>query len=223
MNIAFHPAQFPESKQQRQRGASLLVAMVMMLVLAILGLSAMSNSMLQERMANNMRDRNIALQAAELALRDAERDLASLKADGTTFCAAGTSGCRPAGERPSVSADRPGYWAWGPALTPYWTPKCPHGQCYDNSASSAPVWDDSLADWAGTDATKFPTIAYGTYTGATALTVVASQPRYLIEIFPAVPDPYGLSSQRVTFRITARAVGQNPDTVVILQSVSSPK
>lgn len=223
MNVAGSTAQLLESRHARQNGASLVVAMVVMLILSILGLAAMNNSTLQERMANNMRDRNVALQAAELALRDAERDLASLKADGTTFCSAGSTGCRPTGERPSVATDRAGYWAWGPALTPYWTPRCPHGQCYDNSASTVPVWDDTVADWGGNDVDKLPTVAFGTYTGATSLTVVAAQPRYIIEIFPAVPDPYGLSSQRVTFRITARAVGQNPDTVVMLQSVSSPK
>ena len=203
----------------RQGGASLIVALMLMLVLAFLGMAAMSNSTLQERMANNMRDRNVALQAAELALRDAERDLAALKADGITFCPGGSTGCRPAGERTNVATLRASYWSWGPALTPYWTPSCTHGQCYDNSAASVPVWDDTAADW-GTG-TK-TTVAYGTYTGATALTGVSAQPRYIIEILPQSIDPYGLSSQRVTFRITARAVGQNPTTVVILQSVSSP-
>jgi len=209
----------------RQRGISLIISMVLLLVLAVLGLAAMHNSTLQERMSNNMRDHNVALQAAELALRDAERDLAALKADGVTFCAAGSTGCRPAGERAALAADRAGYWAWSPALTPYWTSICVHGQCYDNTAASVPVWDDTAADWnpqAGSTGTR-QTVAYGTYTGATAITGLAAQPRYIIEIFPASPnDVYGLTSQRVTFRITARAVGQNPKTIVILQSVSSP-
>lgn len=210
-----------------QGGASLVVSMVFILVLAFLGLAAMRNSTLQERMANNMRDRNIALQAAELALRDAERDLAALKADGTTFCAAGTTvgttSCRPAGERATTLANRADFWVWGPAMTPYWTPSCNHGQCYDNSAAGVPVWDETAANWSpqpGSTGTK-STIAYGTYTGATALTTVPIQPRYIIEAFTEF-DPYGTGSKRMTFRITARAVGQNPNTVVVLQSVSSP-
>lgn len=222
MKLIDFKQRFLDRQPQNQDGVSLIVTMVMMLVLAGLGLAAMRNSTLQERMANNLRDRNIALQAAELALRDAERDLGSLKADGTTFCPAGSTGCRPVGERPTAASDRPGYWAWSSALRPYWTPSCPNGQCYDNSTGTLPVWNETVADWSGTDATKKPTVAYGTYTGATALTVVPMQPRYIIEIFPASPDPYGLSTQRVTFRITARAVGQNPNTIVILQSVSSP-
>jgi Tfp pilus assembly protein PilX len=90
-----------------------------------------------------------------------------------------------------------------------------------------PVWDDTQANWGaqGGNSTGFPTIPYGTYTGATALTEVAIQPRYIIEIIPVNGnrvDTAGLGSQVIIFRITARAVGQNSNTVVVLQSVSSP-
>lgn len=209
----------------RQEGASLVVSMIFILILAFLGLAAMRNSTLQERMANNMRDRNIALQAAELALRDAERDLAAYKADGTTFCPAGSAGCRPSGERATVVADRGPFWSWTPSMRLYWTDTCSNGQCFGREGATKTVWDDTVADW--TDAQSgntLKTVKYGTYTGATPITSVTTQPRYIIEAFTlANNDPYGTGgSTRMTFRITARAVGQNPNTVVILQSVSSP-
>jgi type IV pilus assembly protein PilX len=57
------------------RGFSLLVILLTMLVLSFLALGAMNSSIVQERMAGNARDRNVALQAAEAALRDAEAEI----------------------------------------------------------------------------------------------------------------------------------------------------
>ena len=53
----------------------LIAILVMMVVLAFIALAAVSTSIVQERMAGNARDRNVALQAGEAALRDAERDI----------------------------------------------------------------------------------------------------------------------------------------------------
>ncbi|KJS73675.1 MAG: pilus assembly protein PilX [Pseudomonas sp. BICA1-14] len=58
-----------------QRGAVLLVALIMLLLLTILGAAAMRDTNLQERMAGNMRDHNLAFQAAEAALRFAEQEV----------------------------------------------------------------------------------------------------------------------------------------------------
>ncbi len=59
----------------RQHGASLVIALMFLIVLTILGLVAVRSSILQERMAGNDRDRAIAFEAAEAALRDAEVDI----------------------------------------------------------------------------------------------------------------------------------------------------
>lgn len=58
-----------------RRGFSLLMILLMTAVLSLLALGAMNSSILQERMAGNARDRQVALQAAEAALRDAEADI----------------------------------------------------------------------------------------------------------------------------------------------------
>lgn len=55
-----------------QRGAALIVAMVMLLAMTLLGVTAVRNTTLQERMAGNLRDSNLAFQAAERALREGE-------------------------------------------------------------------------------------------------------------------------------------------------------
>lgn len=60
------------SSARRQRGAVLIVALVMLLLLTMIGLSSMRGTSLQEAMAGNLRDGNLALQAAEAALRKGE-------------------------------------------------------------------------------------------------------------------------------------------------------
>lgn len=58
--------------RQTERGAVLVVAMIFLLILTLLGITAMSTTTLQERMAGNLRDNNLAFQSAESALRDGE-------------------------------------------------------------------------------------------------------------------------------------------------------
>ena len=57
-----------------QRGVVLIVALVVLLVLSMLGISSMQGTLMEERMAGNMYDRNLAFQAAEAALRAGEAD-----------------------------------------------------------------------------------------------------------------------------------------------------
>jgi type IV pilus assembly protein PilX len=60
---------------QRQNGSALIVSLTILLVLTILGVSAMRTTSLQEKMAGNARDNDVAFQAAESAIREAERFL----------------------------------------------------------------------------------------------------------------------------------------------------
>lgn len=60
---------------RRQRGTALIIAMLFLVILGMLGVTTMTATTLEERMAGNTRDRDLAMQAAEAALRDAERDL----------------------------------------------------------------------------------------------------------------------------------------------------
>ena len=57
------------STSRTQRGAVLIVALVMLLLLSIIGVSSMRGTSLQENMANNLRESNISYQAAEAALK----------------------------------------------------------------------------------------------------------------------------------------------------------
>ncbi len=72
--------------RRRQRGAALMVGMVILVLISILGISAYWASALEERMSGNARERLRAFESAEAALRNCESVLAgaSLPAfDGT--------------------------------------------------------------------------------------------------------------------------------------------
>lgn len=57
---------------ERNKGAVLVTALVFLMVLTILGLSTMSSTVLEQRMAGNIRDSFVSFQAAEAALRTGE-------------------------------------------------------------------------------------------------------------------------------------------------------
>ena len=88
----------------RQRGVILIVALIFMTVLGLLVLGGMRTGLLQERMASNARNRQVALQSAEAMLRDAEINTVKLQVAPfdpfvpTMFVAACTNGycARPA-------------------------------------------------------------------------------------------------------------------------------
>jgi len=61
----------------RQKGAVLVVGLLILLVMTVLGVAAMSSTTLQERMANNNRQQQVAFQATEVALRAAETYLSN--------------------------------------------------------------------------------------------------------------------------------------------------
>lgn len=72
----------------RQCGMTLIVGLIMVLLMTLVGMAAIRGSGMQELMAGNMSDHNLALQAAEAALRTGEEQLEvnNLPAfDGTTY------------------------------------------------------------------------------------------------------------------------------------------
>ncbi|MFO0335757.1 MAG: PilX N-terminal domain-containing pilus assembly protein [Pseudomonadota bacterium] len=65
----------------RQRGAILIVSLLMLLVLTLLALATMRAATFEERMAGNARDVNLSFQSAEAALRAAEDAILALDAE----------------------------------------------------------------------------------------------------------------------------------------------
>ena len=61
-----------------QTGSALIVSLMILLVLTLIGVTAMSGSNLEEKMSGNSRDTMLAFQASEAALREGERVVANL-------------------------------------------------------------------------------------------------------------------------------------------------
>src|SRR5713101_1420965 len=64
--------------KSRQSGTALITSLLLLLVLTVLGVVMMRTSVMQERMAGNTRDLNMALQGGEAGLRYGEAVLDAL-------------------------------------------------------------------------------------------------------------------------------------------------
>lgn len=127
-----------------QRGFSLLVVLILLIVMSILGVAIIRSSAMQERMSANMRDRSLAMQAAESALRFAQNQVLGATAAAwdkkiptAADCVAGKSIC-PAG---SLAV-----WSPAPAITTgsvttnseYWIEYLGLGPGYKGSCDTVP-------------------------------------------------------------------------------------
>jgi type IV pilus assembly protein PilX len=84
---------------------SLFPALMFLLVLSVLGVAALNSTLLQEKMAGNTKDSNVAFQAAEAGLRDAESDVVKNVTSATPFTSSCTSGlCTPPSTWPTPSS-----------------------------------------------------------------------------------------------------------------------
>lgn len=60
------------ARPRRERGAAMVIALVMLLVLTVLGTATSRLTLLEERMTGNTQDNRVAFQAAEAGLREGE-------------------------------------------------------------------------------------------------------------------------------------------------------
>jgi type IV pilus assembly protein PilX len=229
-----------------QRGFSLIVALMMLIVIIILGISGSQMAINEERGSRNDRDRQIAFQAAEAALKDAEQEIFGATApvcnypgqvnrgtmrSGTTTCfnevnqSNYTVGCSSA--TPS-STSIEGLCSYVP-----YTQAC-QTKLASNSATTADcpgyLMVDFLGDAAAGSSATVHTVAYGQHTGrnfpsqkstsTATLTISIYPPRYIIELVPKNTSIDTLTSgQKWMFRVTAIGFGATANTQVVLQTI----
>jgi type IV pilus assembly protein PilX len=83
---------------RKEKGFTLVVAMILLVVITLLALGAMRSTTLQTRMAANLYDRGLAFQTAESALMAAQIQVASnsnISSLGGTSCTAADDTCPP--------------------------------------------------------------------------------------------------------------------------------
>jgi len=66
------------SSMKQQKGSVLIISLLLLIVSTLLGLSSMNNTVMEEKMAGNLRQQNLALQTAESSLRQGENWLSAL-------------------------------------------------------------------------------------------------------------------------------------------------
>ena len=149
---------------QQQSGAVLIISLIILLLLTLIGSSSIQTSSLEEKMAGNLRDRNIAFQAAESALRDAERDINN-SVDASAPRISGISDfVADCGASTSITSD--------------------DGLCYNGRGGyGTPIW--TTANMTGS-----PSVEYGTFTGSHHWTATPTPPRYLIEGYSGTDGYY---------------------------------
>lgn len=110
-----------EIQQHDELGTALVFALVMLLLLTLLGITAVTTSSLQEKMAGNMRDQYMAQQAGDSILRDGQSLVISQTTKPTPSCPPDSvariwdSDCLPA----TVSAASNANW-WLTATDSWW-------------------------------------------------------------------------------------------------------
>jgi len=215
MNTPFTKGYLPLIRQQR--GATLAIVLIFLVLVTLIGVTAMTTTTLEEKMAGNLREQNLAFQAAEAALRDAKLDISGTNIMGGVSATrrnppiSGATGFGNGVSRPSCSATAGA--TLGLCLTSSDAP-------IDAAKTHAEVLTQSF--------TAAPSVQYGTYTGAPTLANLALQPRYLIEAIPVQPGGTEIGEivqGKVVYwyRITARGYGARLETQVTLQEVYKPE
>ena len=201
------------SQVERERGAALMTVMMVLIIVSMLGLSAIEIAVMSERGSRNDRDLQLALQAAEAALADAAYDI-----DGTGTVASS----RPEVFASDSSADfREGC---GDAASGHGK-----GLCVPALAGT-PVW--LTVDFSAPPA-RSRTVSLGEFTGRSFAAAEAGsskgvmpamRPRYIIE---AVPDGEAFTDLRrktgYVYRVTAMGFGPRQDIQAVLQMVYRKK
>lgn len=77
--------------QRQQRGVALVVALVLLVVMSLVGISSLRTVTLEERMTAHTYDRSISFQAAEAALKQAEAAIEANKANAAYMPVAGAA------------------------------------------------------------------------------------------------------------------------------------
>jgi len=96
---------------QKQRGSALIVSLSILLVLTVLGISSMSTTALQERMAGNARDADVAFAAAEAGLRAGEAYIESITDPTLAVFDGSTAGLYPISTTQTYAWKADGNWS----------------------------------------------------------------------------------------------------------------
>lgn len=176
-----------------QNGAVLIISLILLLLLTLIGASSIQTTSLEEKMTGNIRDENLAFQAAETALRAGEARATTL--DITSFSVA-NNGTGGTGLYTTIGtgAQASGYWQ-----TVDWT----NNTAVATYTGGSLNYIHSAPQYIIEELTPTPSTS-GTTTNTSG----------------SLEAGMAAGSQTITwYRITARGTGASDNAVVILQSI----
>lgn len=189
-----------------QRGNTLLISLILLLLFTVIGLSSVSNVNFNQKMSSNYRDSDLSFQAAEAALAEGEAYAEALSA--------------------SLSEQNFESTCSGSAC---FTPQCVDGRCFNGSYAAGTAC--TINEPSPRIAANETTWSAGGRARASQITFpeLASAPKYIIEFLcfvqtdPLVtalapPPPYPVADWAYLFRVTSYAEGINGSARVMLQS-----
>ena len=190
-----------------RRGFAMVAALLILLAVSILGLSAANITLTGQKATQSDRDRQVALEAAEAALLDAEYEISGAGGSGKGRAALFLP------EHAGSFVDGCGTGEGNPAL----------GLCLYSPDKSAAAWlNVNLLDTAPSTTRSVP---YGRFTGHSLQTgeglLPRKLPRYIIEqvkIQSSGGTSEALEPDQL-YRITAIGFGMQESTFVVLQSL----
>lgn len=193
----------PMLKAAGQRGVTLVVVLLILVIVTLVGVGGARIALLGERSTRYDRDYLVASQAAEAALMDAEFDIRGPNASANSRVAKFTqdnlvifeAGCA------SSTSNR--------------------GLCMPNAESSTtkPVWLE--VDYLD-NSSSAKSVEYGTFTGRTFGAGSAGiqperPPRYIIEVIPDKQPGQDASKTPRMYRVTAIGFGPRKEVQVVMQ------
>lgn len=175
---------------KQQSGIALVVSFIILLLLTIIGVSGMKVTGLEEKMASNDRDQNVAFQSAEAALRAGEQRVMTLWDNGNgsikVFCNGTTKGLF---HEVNVCIN-------------------------DASANSPPAF--AATTWTDDNSVEVKTVRLTN--AATGALLVAEYPRYYISYEAHIAPLTRDNPPQYRFMVTARGTGGQEGSQVILRS-----
>ena len=189
------------TSRRSQHGAVLIVSLLFLVVLTMLGVTAMTSTTFEERMAGNARDVSVAQHSAEASLRRARDTIIE------------------------VSGPRPAEGTFKQAVTD--NGSCTAGLCtprkYDQGVYGAILPEvPTNVSWTEASDVEATTKLYALSGAADRLRGVSKQSRYIIELFClpiSLGSIEGAADQCRYWRFTAVGWGKNPNTQVTVQEV----
>lgn len=181
----------PFARQRQQRGAALIISLILLVLITMVGVASLRNVVLEEKMASNFYDRSLAFQAAEAGLRAGEA-VAVAQASTTPRHAQALALAVPTSSAQCATS-------------------CSGGLCSAPGVHCDERW--AISDFPGwTDATG---VTLNAQAGAAPQYFV----EFLGNDFPCDPEQPTLNNSCARYRVTARSQTGADRAEVILQSV----